>query len=167
LRFSYRSPYEFGGFALQNNRAVSSGDSAFAAEVVTGLSELNPTIKADVNAGSGSTRAVGLVARMQDNGAAYVAVLTRQGDAELWLVHPGGHSFQVLESTATPANATSGTLQFSVSGGATPTLTLSFNGTTLLSYSPTGGDILESAGGVGIFAWGAGGTLGNFSVTGW
>jgi hypothetical protein len=96
-----------------------------------------------------------------------VAVLTHDGNAELGLLHPGEDSFQVLESTPAPANASSGNLQFSVSGGSTPTLTLSLNGTTLLSYSPTGSDILASAGGVGIFAWGPNGTLSSFSVTGW
>jgi hypothetical protein len=169
LRFHYRRPLDFGGFALQNNAAVSTGPAPFVAAQVAGLSLLNPTLKADVNATNSQALVVGLAARIQSNNDAYVAALTHDGTAEILLFNGASNKFTVLDSISTiPAGTNVATLQFTVTGGATPTLTLSLigNSTPLLTVMPTGLNIISSPGGAGLFAWGPNGMVTNFSVTG-
>jgi len=69
---------------------------------------------------------------------------------------------------STNAGTNAGTLSFTITGGATPTLSLYLNGifTPLLSVTPSGSNIIASTGAVGLFAWGPGGTIDNFSVSG-
>jgi hypothetical protein len=122
-------------------------------------------VQADVTLGSAT--AVGVFARLQSDGDAYVAVLTN-GQAQIWLFTGANDTVTVLGTasyTATPPT----TLKFTVTGTGTGT-TLSLtdgNGNPLLT--PVTGSALttlNSAGGVGIFAQGAGGTVDNFSVSG-
>jgi hypothetical protein len=156
--FTYRRRLGFGGFQLQSNKAVSLGSAAFDAEQVTGgISLLNPSLQADVNASNAA--AVGLVARLQSNGDAYVGVLTNGGQAQIWFFHAATNSFTVLNSANAGTNAAN--LQFTVSGSS---LSLYVNGT--LKVSVASDTSLPSPGGVGIFAWGPGGSIGNFWVNG-
>ena len=66
----------------------------------------NPTIQAGVNASDDQALAVGVAARIQSNGDAYVAVLTHDRRAEIWLVR--NQTITVLAFAATPATSTSG-----------------------------------------------------------
>jgi hypothetical protein len=95
-----------------------------------------------------------------------VAVLTNSGQAQIWLFSAATNSYTVLASTNVGSNT--GTLTFTVTGDATPTLSLYLNGSLmpLLTDTPSGSNILAAPGGVGIFAWGANGSIGNFSVSG-
>jgi hypothetical protein len=164
--FTYRRRLGFGDLALQNNEAVSTSSFAFTGEQVPGLSVLNPTLQADVNASNPAALAVGLMARIQSNDAAYVAVLTNTGQAQIGLFNAATNSFSVLQSQSVSSNV--GTLKLVVTGDATPTLTLYFNDLVnpLFSITPTGSSIIASAGGVGIFAQGPNGIIDNFSVGG-
>jgi hypothetical protein len=105
------------------------------------------------------------MARLQTGGDGYGAVLTNSGQAEIVFFHEASNTFTVLHSQNVGTNI--GTLQLVVTGGASPTLALYFNNlvTPLYSITPSGSNILASAGGVGIFAQGANGTIDNFSVT--
>jgi hypothetical protein len=158
LRFQHRRL--LGGFELQNDSAVSSAATPFTVSQVTGLSLLDPTLQADVNASN--SPAVGLVARIQANGDAYVAALTNAGVAEILLYQAARNTYTVLQEASVPGGATSATLQFVVSGS---TLSLFINGssTPLLSVTNTA---QSTAGGVGLFAQGAAGIIEDFSVTG-
>lgn len=160
LRFSYRRQLGFGGFQLQNNAAISMGTAPFVCEQVAGVSLLNPTLQGDVNASNSQTLAVGLAARIQSNGNAYVAALTHDATAEILLFNGARNTFTVLASA--PAGTNAATLQFVLNG---PALSLFMNrsGTPLLSVNDT---TLVSAGGAGLFAWGPNGIIGNFSVSG-
>jgi CSLREA domain-containing protein len=156
--FAYRRQLAFGGFRLQNNAAVSWGTS-FSAEQVTGLSSVNPTLTADVNAGNAQTIAAGLLARLQSNGDCYAAILTNTGVAEIVLLHAATNSLTILGSASAGTNTAM--LQFLVNSS---TLSLYLNGSTspLVSVTDT---TLATAGGVGIFAWGPNGIIDNFSVS--
>jgi hypothetical protein len=154
-------------FKVTGNAAVGQGtsSSSIAAEQVVGPSLLNPTVQADVTRGSAS--AVGVFARAQSNGDAYVAVLI-SGKAQIWLYHGSTGAISVLGSaTYTPTPPT--TIKFTVTGsGTSTTLTLTDGAGTPLLTAVTGSPLttLNSAGGVGIFAQGVGGTVDNFSVSG-
>jgi hypothetical protein len=89
-----------------------------------------------------------------------VALLTKTGTAEICYFDALKNSLTVL--AAASAGTSSATLKFVVNGSS---LALYLNGssTALVSITDT---TLSSAGGVGIFAQGAGGILDNFSVTG-
>jgi hypothetical protein len=168
MRFQYRRQLQNPtSFKVSASAAVGQGTSAsvIAAEQVVGPSLLNPTVQADVTRGSAS--AVGLFARAQSNGDAYVAVLI-SGKAQIWLYHGATGAISVLGSasyTATPPT----TIKFTVTGsGASTTLALTDGAGTPLLTAVTGSALttLNSAGGVGIFAQGVGGTVDNFSVSG-
>jgi hypothetical protein len=163
--FQYRRPTS-PGFEVSSQRAVSFTAPAapFAAEQVAGQSFLNPTVQADVTLGSAS--AIGLFARAQIDGDAYVAVLI-SGKAQIWLFHGGTGAITVLGTatyTATPPT----TITFTVTGSGTSTTLSLTDGTGNLSLTVTGSTLttLNNTGGVGIFAQGAGGTVDNFSVSG-
>src|SRR5262249_7161577 len=149
--FTYRRPLASGGFQVQNNKAVSLGGSTYATEQLKGISSQTPILQANVDASQ--ALAVGLLARIQSNGDAYGVILTNSGQAEFILLHAASNSFDVL-GTPVDAGTNSGALAFLVTGGATPTLTLFLNGnsTPLLTFTPTGPQIIASPGGVGIFA---------------
>src|SRR5262249_23035774 len=126
----------------------------------------NPTLEADVDATNSQTVAVGVATRIQSNGDAYVAVLTHAKTAEIWLINTVKETSSVLASAPAPGGITAGTLRFDVADGATPQLTLSLNGTQLLQITPNGGDVLPSAGGIGIFASGPFAIIDNLGFTG-
>jgi hypothetical protein len=168
MRFQYRRQVKDPvGFQVSTNAAVGQGtsSSSVAAEQVAGQSLLNPTVQADVTLGTAT--AVGLFARSQSNGDAYVAVLI-SGKAQIWLYHGATGAISVLGSanyTATPPT----TIKFTVAGsGASTTLSLTDGAGNPLLPAVTGSPLttLNSAGGVGIFAQGVGGTVDNFSVSG-
>jgi hypothetical protein len=161
--FQYRRPAS-SGFQLSSQKAVSftAPGAPFAAAQAVGLSLLNPTVQADVTLGSAT--AIGLFARAQSNGDAYVAVLI-SGKAQIWLFHGATGAITVLGTatyTATPPT----TLKFTVTGSGTSTTLSLTDGTANLSLTVTGSTLttLNSAGGVGLFAQGTGGTADNFSV---
>jgi hypothetical protein len=160
--YTHRRRLGFGGFT-ENSKAISTG-VGFDAEEVKSQTLLNPTLVGDVDASQ--ALAAGLIARIQTNNDAYVAVLTNSGLAQIWLLNAATNSYTVLASTNAGTN--SGTLTFSITGDATPTLSLYLNGslTPLLTVMPTGSDIIAAAGGAGIFALGPNGTIDNFSVSG-
>jgi hypothetical protein len=120
----------------------------------------NPIVQAAVNVGS--AQAVGVVARLQNNGDAYVAALTSQGVAEILLYHAASNTFTVLGSKPVPGGLTSATLLFTVNGS---TLSLFINGSSsaLITVTDT---TLVSAGGVGLFAQGGGGIVTSFLAAG-
>jgi hypothetical protein len=159
LLFTYRRRMASGGFALQNNAAVSTG-SGFNIERVAGKSFLNPTLQAKLDASNAQVQAVGLLVRIQSNGDAYGALLTNSGQAEIILYHGSSNSITVLASASAGTN--SATMTFTVSGSK---LSLYLNGsnTALVSVTDT---TLSSAGGVGILGWGPNGVIDNFSVSG-
>jgi hypothetical protein len=169
LGSSFLSALQNGGFKLQGDRAVSvtSPNYQFAAAQLYGLTNLiNPTLQADVDASnpSGTALAAGLFARAQGvPGNAYAAVLTNWGFAEIVLFHadpnPVNDTFTVLKSVTVGVNK--GTLQFSLSGN---TLTLSLNGSAVVQV--TDSTIGAISGQQGIFAWGSGAIIDNFSVSG-
>jgi hypothetical protein len=161
--FTYRRHYGFGGFT-QANPAISIG-TGFDAGQVVGQSLFNPTLTADVNVNG--AQAAGVAAHIQGNDNAYVAVLTSTGQAMIGLFNAASNSITPLATTL-PGGPTTGTLTFTITGGATPTLSLYLNGslTPLLTVTPTGLNIIAGAGGVGIFAEGANGSVGNFSLSG-
>src|SRR5262249_32754038 len=146
------------------NNAADSVGSSFDAEQLVNQSLLNPTLLAHVDASQ--ALAAGLAVRIQGNDNAYVAVLTNSGQAQIWFFNGASNSFTVLASANAGSN--SGTLAFTVTGGATPTLLLYLNGalSPLLSVTPGGNNIIPSAGGVGLFSWGPGGSIDNFSASG-
>jgi plastocyanin len=158
LFYTYRLRLGFGGFA-QNNAAVSVGTSFDGAQV-TGLSLQNPTLNAIVNAGGSGTIAVGLMARVQTNNDAYLAVLTSAGNAEIWLFHAATNTITVLGSKPAPPGIN--TLQF-VANGPILSLYLNGSGTALVTANDS---TLSGAGDVGIFSWGPNGTINNFTVSG-
>jgi uncharacterized repeat protein (TIGR01451 family) len=159
LHYTYRRHFGYGGFQqVQNTGAVSLGSFLFAAEQVTGASYLNPSLQADVNASNAA--AVGLLARLQSDGDAYVGVLTNGGQAQIWLFHAATNSFTVLGSANAGTNAAN--LQFTISGS---TLSLYVNGT--LKVSVASDTSLPSPGGVGIFTLGSNGIVDNFAVAGY
>jgi streptogramin lyase len=160
-RFAWRRRTGLSGFVINNNnQAVSTGPDTFSAEQVVGQTFLNPTVQADVNVGT--ALAVGVMARVQSNGDAYVAWLTDTGQAQIALFSAETNTFTVLASAN--AGITAGTLQFVV------------NGSNLSLYQIVGGSptllvsvvnmALSAPGAVGIFAWGPGGTVDNFVVVG-
>jgi hypothetical protein len=162
--FTYRREYGFGGFT-QNNPAVSIGAGDDAGQLV-GQSLLNPTLTADVNVNG--AQAAGLAVRIQGNDDAYVAVLTSTGQAMIGI-------FDADTNTITPlappvlVGTTFGTLTLIVTGGANPVLSLLLNSnpvTGLTNIQPAGSDVIASAGGLGIFAQGPGGSIGNLSFSG-
>jgi hypothetical protein len=160
MRFTWHRRLAFAGFSQQNYAAVSDG-STFSGAQIKGLLLQNPTLQADVNAGDSQTLAVGVMARVQSDGNAYVAVLTNSGNAEIWLYHGATQTVTVLASAA--AGGTSGTLQFVVN---VSSLTLTFTGSgppVVVNATET---TLTAPGGVGIFAWGPNGIIDNFSVSG-
>jgi uncharacterized repeat protein (TIGR03803 family) len=160
FHFAHRRRLGFGSFQLQGGQAVSVGMAANG-EQLAGVSKLNPTLQADVSLGGAQNLAVGLMARVQSNGDAYVAVLTSAGYAEIWLFREANNTYTPLATSLSPVVDTSGTLQFVVNG---PSLTLTFTGSgppvVVTANDPT----LNGPGGVGIFAQGPGGSIGNFSV---
>jgi hypothetical protein len=169
LRFHYRRPSPIGYFEVDNGTAVSvvSPAAPFAVEEVAGQSLLTPTVQADVNAGAPQALAVGVFARAQSDGDAYVAALTHNGTAEILLFHGASNSFSVLGFA--PAGTNAATLLFSVTGtGTSTTLSLFLNGGSapLVSVSGSAQTTLDSVGGVGLFAWGDNGIIDNLSVSG-
>jgi uncharacterized delta-60 repeat protein len=160
FRFTWHRRLAFGGLSQQNYEAVSDG-STFSGAQIKGLSLQNPTLQADVNAGDSQTLAVGLMARVQSDGNAYVAVLTNSGNAEIWLYQGNTQTFTVLASAA--AGATSGTIQFVVN---VSSLTLTFTGSGPPVVVNATDTTLTAPGGVGIFAQGPNGIIDNFSVSG-
>jgi hypothetical protein len=160
FHFTYRRRLGFGGFQLQGGKAVSVGTSLDGGQV-NGQSLQNPTLQADVSLGG--SQAVGLMARVQSNGDAYVAVLTSAGYLKIWLFHEANNTYTELASSASPVVDTSGTLQFVVNG---PSLTLTLTGSGVPIVVTANDPTLAAAGGVGIFGWGLGGTVDNFSVSG-
>jgi hypothetical protein len=167
MRFTYRrhpAP-AVGGFQVSGQKAASSSSVPVTADQVVGVSLLKPTLQADVTATNAP--AVGLFARAQSNGDAYVADLTGSGTVEIRLFHAANYSYTVLASAPTPGGIKSGTLKFTVTGtGTATTLTLFLNGTALITFTNSALTTLNSAGAAGIIAWGANGTVDNFSVTG-
>src|SRR5262249_32489106 len=109
----------------------------------------------------GSSQAAGLMARVQPDGSAYVAVLTSSGQAQIWLLNAITGTRKVL-TPPSKGSITSGTLQFVVNGSSLA-LYLLGNPAPLVTVFDT---TLTTAGGVGIFAWGAGGVVNNFVVGG-
>ena len=101
-------------------------------------------------------QAVGVAARIQANGTAYVAVLT-SNSVEIGFYRDGLSTFTMLGSMSIDlTSVTSATLQFTVTGGATPML--SFTVTTLVGTNTgpsvtvqvtTPVPLLAAAGGVG------------------
>jgi hypothetical protein len=166
-RFMYRrhpAP-AVASFQVSSQTAVSSASSPVTADQVMGLSLLNPTVQASVNATTAP--AAGLFVRAQSNGDAYVADLTSSGTAEIRLFHGATGSYTVLASAATPGGIKSGTLAFTVTGtGKGTTLTLSLNGTALITLTNSALTTLNSAGAAGIIAWGATGSIDNFGISG-
>jgi hypothetical protein len=163
-RFQYRRrPLNpTAGFQVLGSKAVSlsSPSSPVAAAQVVGMSSLNATLQANIDATN--DQAVGLFARAQSNGQAYVARLTHSGTAEILLYNGATNTFRVLGSAATPGGATAATLQFRLNGSS---LSLFLNGSSTALVSATD-STLTTAGGVGLVAWGANGSVDNFSVGG-
>jgi hypothetical protein len=163
-RFQYRRrPINpTAGFQGLGSKAVSlsSPSSPVAAAQVVGMSSLNATLQANIDATN--DQAVGLFARAQSNGQAYVARLTHSGTAEILLYNGTTNTFRVLGSAATPGGATAATLQFRLNGSS---LSLFLNGSSTALVSVTD-STLTTAGGVGLVAWGANGSVDNFSVGG-
>jgi lysozyme len=157
FHFQYRRPAGFSGFQIAGNTATSLGPS-FSAMQVGDIALLNPTLQADVDASQAA--AVGLLVRMQGNGDAYVGVLTSAKTVEILVFHGATDTVQTL-GTPIDVGVTSGTLKFTVTGGATPTLTLFLN--NVQEAQVTGNTAITTFGGVGIFAQGANGIVGNFS----
>jgi hypothetical protein len=157
FRFQYHRQFGFGSF--QTSTGTSIGTSYDAAGLGE-LTVLNPTLQANVDA---TQATAGVFARMQANGTAYVALLTSSKTVEIGVFYGDTDKLQIL---GTPVNvgATSGILTFTVTGGATPTLTLSFNGVQKVQI--TGDTTITGDGGVGIFAQGANGIITNLTVSG-
>jgi hypothetical protein len=171
FRFTYREVVfhpSVGGFDVQNQTVVDPASShAFAAEQVAGQSGGNVTVTADVNASDPQALAVGVFARAQSDGRAYVAALTNSGIAEILLFDGANATFTVLASANVGTN--SAPLKFTVTGtGTATTLALFLNGNSKPAVTVSGSNqtTLDIAGGFGIFAWGANGIVDNFSVTG-
>jgi autotransporter-associated beta strand protein len=156
FKYAYRRHFGFGGFQ-KNDKAISVGTGFDAAQVVSS-SLLNPTFGAYVDASQ--ALAAGLMARLQSNNNAYVAVLTSDGRAQICLFNAATNSLAVLGQTAA-GGPTSGTLSFVVSGS---NLYLYVNG--VLQVSVLNDTSITFAGGVGIFTWGANGSIDSFSVSG-
>src|SRR5262249_51534329 len=114
--FIYRRP---GPGFTENNKAISTG-TGINTEQAVGLSLLTPTLVGDVDASQ--ALAAGLIARIQSNSDAYAAVLTNAGNAEIWRVNGINQTHTVLATTNAGTNV--GTLTFTITGGATPTLLL-------------------------------------------
>jgi hypothetical protein len=153
--YTHRRRLGFGGFT-ENNKAISVG-TGFDAEQVAGMSPLNPTLTADVDASNAQALVAGLMARLQPNGDCYAGILTNSGQAEIVLFYAATNSFTVLKSANAGGNT--GTMTFSVINN---TLSL-VCGTANISINDF---TLASAGGAGIFAWGPNGTIDNFSLSG-
>jgi hypothetical protein len=152
------------GFQLSGNQAVSAATPwQVATDQVVGVSLLNPTLQANVTVG-GNQGAVGLFARARSNGDAYVARVTAAaaGTAEILLYHGATNTFTVLGSQT--GVGTAGPLKFTITGGATPTLTLFVGG--VQEVQVTGNTALTAPGEEGIIAWGPNGIIDNFSATG-
>jgi hypothetical protein len=181
MRFTYRRNVyapTVGSFQLNSGSAtpLQAAASPFTAEQFIGLSLSNPILEADVSPaiGSANISAIGFFARSQSNGDAYVAMLSIDSTgttetAEFGLFHGASSTFTVLKSAPMTVAATT-TLRFTVTGTDTGT-TLSLvdvgnGGVSLLSLSGSPLTTLNSAGGVGIFAQGANGTINNFLVGG-
>jgi autotransporter-associated beta strand protein len=159
LHYTYRRRLGFGGFQVLNNKAVSVGPS-FDAEKLVSPSLSSVSVQADVNAAGSGTLMVGLMARLQSNGDAYVAVLTRTGTAEILFYDGPTQTFTVLASKT--GAGTSANLTFQVIGSSL-SLYLNSSATPFLTVTDS---TLTSAGGIGIFAQGVGGTVVNFSDNG-
>jgi hypothetical protein len=155
--FTYRRRLWFGGFQLQSNKAVSLASAVFDAEQVTGFSLQNATLQANVDASNAQDLAVGLMARLQSNGDCYAAILTHANVAEIVLFHAATNTFTVLQSASAGSNVA--TMAFTING---QNLSL-VCGTANISINDS---TLALAGGVGIFAWGPNGSIGNFSLSG-
>jgi hypothetical protein len=162
-----------GGFQLLGDQAVSLSSPAFqfAASGLAGITTGLPVLQADVDASNTASGALaaGLFARAQlptaatQAGDAYAALLTNWGVAEIVYFHGSTNTFSVLGSVTVGVNK--GTLGFSITGTlAAPVLNLSLNGSQLLSITPTGNNIIGSAGEQGVFGWGANAVVDNFSL---
>jgi hypothetical protein len=152
---------------LQEESAVSISTSSlpFAADQVIRPSLLSPTITATVDASDTQTKAVGVLARIQGNGSAYVGVLTQSGMAQILLLNGASGTFKVLASEFVGTNA--GVLTFAVTGtGTSTTLLLTVNSSPPLILANSRQTTLDSAGGVGLFAWETNGIIDKFSVSG-
>src|SRR5262249_17894393 len=143
--FTNRRRYGFGDFQLQGGQAVSAG-TYVDGEQVAALSMQDPTLQADVSLGG--SQAVGLMARVQSNGDAYVAALTTAGNLEIWLFTEANNSYTRLGPSKSAGGAASGTLQFVVNG---PSLTATFIGSGPPVVVPATDPTLTTSGGVGIF----------------
>jgi hypothetical protein len=160
LLYTYRRRLSFGPFQTGVSGGTSIG-TGFNGEVVTGIpAVLNPSAQADVNVGG--SQATGIMARVQGDGSAYVAVLTATGQAQIWLYNGNTSKYTVLASAPTPGGITSGTLQFVLNGSS---LSLYLNGSSTALVSTTD-STLTAAGSIGIFSFGPGGTVNNFVVGG-
>jgi hypothetical protein len=170
LRAHYRWRLPLPYFQVQNGVAISvvpNASTKIAAAQVTGQSLQDPTVRAYVDASAPQSVAVGVFARAQSDSDAYVAALTHGGTAEILLFHPATNTCSVLASASAGTNAA--TLTFTVTGtGPSTTLALFLDksSTPLVSASGSTQTILDSAGGVGLFAWGADGLIDNFLVSG-
>jgi streptogramin lyase len=162
LKYTYRRRLAFGPFQTGASGGTSIG-TGFNGEEVTGpLITLVLNSSAQANVTVGSSQAAGIMARVQGDGSAYVAVLTSTGQAQIWLYNGSTAKYTVLASAPTPGGITSGSLQFVLNG---PSLALYLNGSGTALVSTTD-STLTAAGGVGIFAFGPGGTVDNFVVGG-
>jgi hypothetical protein len=157
--FAWRRRLGNQGFQVQNNTAVSQGTGGLAADQVAGFAVQDITLQADVDTSNSSTVAVGLFARLQSNGAAYAAVLTQAGKAEIWLINTLANTYTVLDTMPAPGGVTAANLKFVLSGS-TLSLYVNNGGTPLV----TANDPAPLAGGVGLFAWGPNGIIDNFSL---
>jgi hypothetical protein len=156
--FAYRRRYPVGGFVLQGNAAVSA--SGLAADEVKGLSLSNPTVQAFVDA-TNAAQFVGVLARVQANGDAYVAALTPSGVAEILLFHASTNTYSPV-GTSKNVGVAAATLQLVVNGS---NLSLYVNGSNTAAATFSDPSPL-AAGGVGIISYGANGIIDNFSVNG-
>jgi uncharacterized membrane protein len=161
LRFSYREPSGFSGFVLQGNTAVSP-PSDLAVSEVSGITPVNPTIQAQVDVSHTPAIAVGVAARLQPSGLAYVAALTSDGQAEILLFNAVRRSYTVLASAPVPGSPKATTLQFVVQDA---TLFLFVNGATKPLLTVMNTEIRDS-GAVGLFALGGNGFISDFGVQG-
>jgi hypothetical protein len=167
LRFQYRRQVLFSEFQLPNDAALSTGTSIATAQV-PGLTLLNPIVQADVDASNSQAQVVGLMARIQSNGDAYVAALTPDGIAEI-LLYDGVSNTLSAPLAFKSVGTKTATLTFTVTGtGTGTTLSLFLNGSSTASVTVTGSaqTTLDSAGGVGILAGGPNGIIDNFAVSG-
>jgi hypothetical protein len=148
-----------GSFSISSNRAAAAASLASTATLYgTALSTLDESVLVNT-AGSGLFGG-GLLARWNaTTNSGYMAVLTSTGQAEILAVQNLGTPSQNITSLGSAAAASSGSLEFKLTG---TTLQLFFNGnsTPLLSLTNS----LFSSGGVGIGSTAGGSLFGTYSL---